>query len=97
MRLHRNRHVEIAWRTAVLTVLTLVGQAEPHPRFDSGGNVDGQGAFSIDPLPASAGSTGVRNNLAASLALVAGSTDAEETLLETELTGPFATGTGLQT
>src|SRR5205807_9689358 len=46
-------------------------------------------------LTALAGSTGFRDDSSRPLALTAGTGDAEEPLLEPHLSGPFATGTGL--
>ena len=55
----------------------------------------GDGAFSIGALTALAGGAGLCDDPSRSLALAAGTADAEEALLEPHLAGPFTAGAGL--
>ena len=95
MRLDRNGDVEVAGRPAIDAVLAFVGESKAHAGFDAGRNVDGDGALPIDTLTALTGWAGFRDDAAGSLALAAGSADAEEALLQPDLPGPFAARTGL--
>jgi len=54
--------------------------------------VYGDGSLSIGALTALASRTGLRDDSSRPFALAAGSSDAEEPLLEPHLSGPFATG-----
>lgn len=90
-----DRYVEVTGRTAVGAMLTLVGEAQAHAGFNPGRDMNGDRAFTIDPLPALAGSAGFRDNLAGPFALSAGAADAEKSLLEAKLPGAFTAGAGL--
>src|SRR5215471_2751571 len=50
MRLDGNRDVEITRRSVVQTRLAFVREAQPHARFDTGRDMDCNGAFAVIPL-----------------------------------------------
>lgn len=85
MRLDRDGDKEVAGRTAIDPMLSLIGQPKPHAPFDAGGNVDGQQPFLENPLASLAGLAWFGDDMAASAAVVTGPTDAEESLLQTDL------------
>src|SRR5919106_5872709 len=92
MRFHRNGYVEITGRTSLYSVFTFVGKPQSHAGFDPGGNLHGQHSLLVDALASLARTARIRNDLPATLALPAGSTDAEEPLLEAQLAGTLAAG-----
>ena len=85
VRLDRDGDKEVTGRTAVDPVLSFIGQPEPHPSFDAGGNVDGQQPFFVNPLAPLAGLAGLGDDMAAPAAMVASPADAEESLLQADL------------
>ena len=95
MRLDGDRHIQVSRRPRVDTVFTFVGEAEPHAGFDAGRNVHGNRPFLVRSLPALAGGAGLGDDPPGSFALAAWTADAKKTLLEPDLSHPFAARAGL--
>lgn len=95
MRLDGNRDVEITRRSVVQTRLAFVREAQPHARFDTGRDMDCNGAFAVIPLSSLAGRTRLDHNSAGPFALSAWAADAEKPLLQADLPRALATRTSL--
>src|SRR2546430_10725371 len=96
MRLDVDGDVQVARRTPIGSMFAFMSETQSHAGFNASRNVHSQRPFTVHTLAAPAGSAGVGDDLAGSLAVVAGSTHAEEPLLESELARSLATRADLQ-
>jgi hypothetical protein len=90
MILHVKDNVEVARRPAKLPDFSCSREADAGSVFDSGGNLGINGPLSKDSAFALALGTGIGNHIARALACRAGTSDAEESLLISDLSLAFA-------
>ena len=87
-----NCHVEVAGMATIGTMLSFIGKTKSHAGLNTGWNMDGDGAFFVNALTSLAGRTGFRDKVTGAFTLTAWTADAEEPLLESNLTSTFAAG-----
>ncbi len=92
MRSDGNRHVEIAGMATIGAMLSFIGKTKSHAGLNTGWNMDGDGAFFVNALTSLAGRAGFRDKVTGAFTLTAWTADAEEPLLESNLTSTFAAG-----
>jgi len=97
MILHVKDNIEVACRPAKLPDLPRSREANARSVFDSGGNLGINGALAQDSAFALALGAGIGNDVARALACRAGTSDAEESLLITDLSAAIAGTAGGRT
>ena len=87
-----NRYVEVAGMATIGAMLSFIGKTKAHAGLNTCWNVDGDGAFFVNPLTSLAGRAGFRDKVTGAFTLTAWTTDAEEPLLKAKLPRTFAAG-----
>ena len=91
----RHGDIEVALRAALHTMLPFIGEPQAHAGFDTAWNIDRQHAFLADALTSTADLARFGDDLSDAFALTARAADAEESLLETQLSLSFTGRTHL--
>src|SRR4029453_10580483 len=92
--LNRKGHVEIAWRTALTRSLAFAAHAQLVAGINAGGYFHLERAIPDDAPFSATGLAGILDNLSRAAACGPRASNAEETLLEANLTIPVACVTG---